>query len=338
MDVRAFETNIDDAVEAMLKTSDEGGLEVLPDDEEEEAGEPKVVETEGEDEGDEDSNADEGEESDDVDESDEDEDEDDGEKPSESKLADPDSEVEITVDGKATRVPVKDLVRLAGQEKALTQKSQALAEQRKITDRNGLLAMQTLQRQIERAHKRADQFKDVDLALAATQLSPEDYKALKEEMTAARSDVEFFENEAGNLLTTYDTNKKATLKAQAVEAVRAITDETSRFHIKDWNDTVYNEVLTYGVGQGLDRDGLKELVDPAAIKLIHKAMLFDRAKAKVNSSVKAKLVKAPKRALSKSDTASTTPQSRTLNKLLMAAKSSGNIDDVTAAFLAASKE
>jgi hypothetical protein len=329
------ETSIDDAVEAMLKASesDEG----TPSDELDEDQGDQSDADEAQDEGTEDE-APEG----DTDESEESDEDADDEETVAKKVAGDDDEVEITVDGKQERASVKDLKRLFGQEKALTQKSQALAEQKTTIERQGLLAMQTLQRQIDKAQARFKPYAEIDFNLAATKLDEAEYKALKEEAKAAYDDVKFFETEATELLKTYDEGRKAVLKTQAQEAIRAINDPSSRFHIEGWNDALYNDIRTYGVQQGLDRKAVNEMVDPASLKILQRLKAYDDAaaaaaktKEAVKTKVAAKVAKAPKKALGKSTT-HTTSESKTLTKLRQAAATTGSLDDVVALMVAAS--
>jgi hypothetical protein len=327
-----IEPTVDDAAAALLKNISEDEGEPLSDDDVVAGGDDDVTDQDAEEvdetEADEDGDETEGDEGDEGDDPEDDADE--AGEENEAKLADPEADFEITVGDSKERVKVKDLARLYGQEKALTQRSQQIAEERKIAERKGTLAFATLERQITRARERADKYKDIDLSLAAAKLPEEEYTALKEEIESARGDVAFFENEAGNLLKAFDTARQENLKIAANAARSKIMDSASPFHIADWNDTVYNEILTFGVSQGLDVDGLKNMVDPAALKVLHKLMTFekaDKARANVRSKVKSKVAKAPKRAMPKGDSNSNTSD-RVLKKLQAVAAETGSVEDV----------
>src|SRR5262245_54818629 len=85
---------------------------------------------------------------------DEDDADDDGEpeEKGERKYADDEGTyVKITVDDEEHEVPVKDLKRLFGQEKSLTQKSQQVAERRKQVDADGARYLAQTQVLLERA-------------------------------------------------------------------------------------------------------------------------------------------------------------------------------------------
>jgi hypothetical protein len=246
----------------------------------------------------------------------------------EKKIADDEADVEFVVDGKTSTIKVKDLRRLAGQEQALTKKSQALAEVRRATEASGLVASKTLEALHAKAVKALDAYKDVDLFSASRELSPEDFKSLRAEMEAAQADVRFLEETGTKMLEQVQANRQAQLREQAKLTVAEITNPTSRHHIPGWNDALYSEILTYSVQNGLEREVARELVDPAAITLIHKAMLYDKAKAKAKGKVKAKIDKTPTRSLTKGEN-SPSPN-RTADKLRKLAAETGDIDDIVA--------
>lgn len=252
------------------------------------------------------------------------------------RLAEDDDEVEFTLDGKAQRVSVKDLRRLAGQEKAITQRSQALAETRKTVEAQGQAAALILQRQYEKAVERAKPYRDIDLFTASRDLEPSEFSALRKEKEEAEAEVAFLASEATTFLKASRETGEKLLRAQADETLKQINDPESKFHIPNWNDALYNTIRSHAIGQGFDRDTVNKIVDPAALKVLHKAMLYDEQKAR-SETVKKKLIKAPARTTKKSSGANVTGVSKVALKARQVAASSGTIDDVAAAFEAALK-
>lgn len=323
MDEELFgqETDIDDAIEAFMKSSPDE--ETLSEDDEEDAQSEDVDDTteeEAEDEADD-------EESDaDPEESEDDE----GEpKPKAKKLASDDDEVTITVDGKEVRASVKDLKRLYGQEASLTQKSQSLAEQRKAVETQGLYIARVLQTRYEAAQAKVAKFKDVDLFRASRELEPDEFDALRAAKEGAESELNALEREGQEFLKHTQATRATMLREQAKESLKIITRE-----IPEWNDEVYGKVRTYAVSQGMDADTVNEIVDPGAILMIHKAMKYDEAQSK-KATVTKKVAKAPSKVVKKSDR--TTDAESSKLKTIRRAAASGDVDDVADLFMAAMK-
>lgn len=263
----------------------------------------------------------------DGEESDDEEDESEEEAP---RPVDDDADVAVTVDGKELKVKVKDLKRLYGQEASLTQKSQAVSAQARTIETQSLYLAKVIESRMNAAQARVDKFKDVDLFKAARELSPDDFDALNSAKKAAEAEIAVLNEEAKSFMTNAMNTRKDMLREQAKVAIVELKKS-----IPEWNDDLYSKIRTYAVGQGMDRDTVNEIVDPGAITLIHKAMLYDAAKTKTDTVAK-KLIKSPKKALSKSDkvTDSASNRVRVAKKLAIM---SGDVDDVAAAWLASKK-
>ena len=242
------------------------------------------------------------------------------------KVADDDAEVTVEVDGKELKFAVKELKRLAGQEASLTQKSQAIAAQRKALDQHGLYLSKILQDRFESAKAKAEKYKDVDLFRASRELDPDEFDALRAAKESAESELKAIEREGQEFVQRATQLRSQLLREQAKESLKEITKA-----IPEWNDKLYGEIRTYAISQGMDADLVNEVVDPGAIVMMHKAMLFDQAQSKKETVTK-KVIKAPKRALSKS--AAPDRGEARIKTLKTQAARTGDIDDVTALFLA----
>lgn len=327
MDEELFdqETDLEDAINAFMNSEPDD--DDLSDDEDEE---PTTEADDEEAEADEeDEDADEDEEGDDADPEDgEDEDEATDKDKVEGTIADDEAEVVISVDGKDHRVSVKDLKRLYGQEASLTQKSQGIAAQRRIVEAQGMFAAQVLQSRYEKAKTEAEKYKDVDLFRASRELDSDEFDALRAAKENAESEFQALDREGREFLQKSQEMRSQMLREQAQQAIREISKA-----IPEWNDELYGKIRTYAVSQGMPPDLVNEIVDPAAIVMMHKAMRFDHvqtAKAKVTK----KVTKAPKKAVSKGDRATDNTTSK-LKAKRRTASESGDIDDVAEAFLAA---
>lgn len=207
---------------------------------------------------------------------DSDEDSDDSEEGEESGTpsAADDAKVTVQVNGESKEFTVGELKRLAGQEAALTQKSQEVAAYRKQFEQ-GLRAQRTaLETMLERAQKRFEPYKDFDFALAAQQYDPETYKALKEDAQSAHSDLQFYQQELGQVLQAQDKYRQETLLARAQEAVKELSDPEKG--IPGFNRELFGSMREYAINQGMDQEVVDTIVDPAAWRVLHKAMEFDK--------------------------------------------------------------
>ena len=48
--------------------------------------------------------------------------------------------------------------------------------------------------------------------------------------------------------------------------------------IPEWSNDLYNDIRAYAIEQGMDEATVNTIVDPTAIKILHKARLFDQTK------------------------------------------------------------
>lgn len=317
MDEVNFETelNIDDAADALLKSYDDEEEAKVEDDAEPEDTEEEVEETPEED---------------DSDEAEADDDEDADGEPEADEASD-DSEVSVTVDGKTTKMKVSALKRLAGQEQALTQRSQTVATQQRQVEAQGLYLAKILEGRYNQAKARNDKYAGVDLFRASRELEAEDFDALRAEKEAASAEFNLIEVEAKEFVQRVKDHRTNGLREQAKIARQEITKQ-----IPDWNDSVYDQVRNYAVSQGMDATTVNELVDPHSIVMIHKAMKFDAQKGKT-ATVKKKVDKAPTKVVQKSRR-SADPTTSKLKAKRIAAARSGDLDDIAELFAAASNQ
>lgn len=217
---------------------------------------------------------------DDIDFGDEDEntDEDDtGPKDALVEAAD-DAVVNLTVDGEEIKVAVKDLKRLYGQEASLTRKSQEVAQQRQLAEDSGARYVVATQRLLDKANERFQPYASIDWGIAAKTLDNDEYVALRQEAQAAHTDIKFLTEELDGVFTQAQEGRAEALEAEAASAVEILTRDIPNFTAE-----TYTAMTDYAVEQGLDAEAVQQLTDPVALKLIHKAMAYDRAKARAAS-------------------------------------------------------
>lgn len=240
--------------------------------------------------------------------------------------------VKVKVDGEDRTVSVRDLKRLYGQEASLTRKSQEVSKKRKEAEELGATYVAGLTGLLQKAQNKAQPYKQIDFLSAAQQLQPEELNSLRQEAQSALEEEKYLAEE----LNTFMTNLKNHRQAQLVEMGREAVKELKR-DIPGWNEKVYNEVRHFAISSGLEADVIDNLVDASALKIIHKAMLYDKGKSGVVTTKKKG--KAPKKIIktSKSNPASTKDligNKTTASKALKKLENSGSTDDAAAAFLA----
>jgi predicted metal-binding transcription factor (methanogenesis marker protein 9) len=315
-----------DAAAALLdrwvKKPDAEKPSAKPEDEDDDDSTP---ETGADDDGKEQEEADEGEQSEeDPQESDGDEDgeEEKGEKPAERKFADDDTYFKITVDGAEHEVSAKELKRLWGQEASLTRKSQETAQQNKIATERRTQYETALNSMYQKAVERAKPYAQIDFALAAKNLSSEDYAALKKDAQAAFADVQFFEQELKDHGTKVSKEAQEAHAKAAEEAVKALTSEDSPHHVPGWNETVYNDLIDYGVKQGIPREQMLQSTSAPSFKILWMAQQFEKSQKVATQKTKKVVGKKPISAKGPKDTSSERPAAA-----MQRLKKSGSVED-----------
>jgi hypothetical protein len=253
----------------------------------------------------------------------------------ERAYADDGAYVKIKVGDKYEEYSVRDLSRLAGQESALTKRSQevAVTRQKLETDQAAHIAASNLL--LEAARKRYEPYAKLDfLTLARDQrISAQDYQNLREEAQHRYEELQFLEHSTGKYMETIQENQRQTVIAQAKEAVSQITDQASPYHIDGWNQALYDDLRGFAVGQGVPKDMVNTITSAPIIKLLHNAMLYEKGKTarvqsvKVNKTVK-KVVK------SSTNMSEKVGKGAKANNAMDRLKYSGSQDDAANAFLA----
>lgn len=257
------------------------------------------------------------------------------EKEEKRKYADDGVFVKIKVGDKDHEVSVKDLQRLYGQEAALTQKSQQVADQRKAIEAEVAKNTAATKALLDRAKTRFEPYAKIDFNLAAQKLSPEEYTALRNEAMKAYEDVQFLEHSLDAHMQEINTTQQNTLRERAQSTLKELSDPEKG--IEGWNEGLYNELRSYAVANfGVPQDVMNNLVDAWGIRILHKAMLYDRGvKNKVTVT---KVNKTPKKVVKTTnspDTAKSGAGSQNdVAKAMARLKKSGTEEDAEAAFLA----
>tara|TARA_B110000444_G_scaffold260580_2_gene308128 strand:+ start:1694 stop:2731 length:1038 start_codon:yes stop_codon:yes gene_type:complete len=269
--------SVDEAADAILSRWEEKDAETQPSEDPETIENPDVEQEETADIED----PDEAEETDSPDKDETEQDDEDAEETDDNDEADDeeakgvsdDTQIEVTVNGKTQLYSVASLKRLAGQEAAITQKSQNVASQRKVLEDAIGKNHVAYQKMLEAAQERFKPYSEIDMLVAAKAMETEDFAALRKEAEAAQKDLKFLNEEADAFYKDVQEQQKAHLQKAAEECVKVLQDD-----IPDWNNQLYNDIRNYAIDQGLDEAEVNNYVDPSVLKILHKARLYDEGK------------------------------------------------------------
>lgn len=256
--------------------------------------------------------------------------EDEGEEKPKKVLAD-DAVTKFKVDGKDVEVPVSKLQRLYGQEAALTRKSQEVATKRKELEDQGATYVAASETMLNRARERFTQYEKIDWLVAAKELNGEELQALRGEAQKAYADVQFYEKELGTFMQGVHQARHTSLIAEAKATLTALQDPKSG--IKGFTQKTYEDMRGFAINHGVPKEVMDNLVSEPILRMLHKAMLFDRGQKAVTKTKDLKPKKIVKGKVN-GDTSRTGFTQKKTTKALEALKRTGSQDAATDAFLA----
>ncbi len=241
-----------------------------------------------------------------------------------------DAIVEVSVDGNVEQVSVKSLKRLHGQESSLTKKSQEVSSQRKEADEALKQADFVMQTMLTRAEERYKPYSEVDMLLASKTMESDDFALLRSEANQAQSDLKFLKEESQKLYTEAQEKMSVFQRENAKKAIEVLQKD-----IPDWSTELYDDIRSFSISSGLPEQEVNQYSDPTVIKLLHKAMLYDKSKKTAN----VKKVKAKKTKVLRSKKAPPSPkQAKDVRKKAaydkLTSQGGKDLDDISAAILA----
>lgn len=226
-----------------------------------------------------------------------DENEDTDEDVNEVEISD-DTLIEVKVNGQVDQVPIKDLRRLAGQEKALTRKSMAVAAQAEKAKAQEQFAETRLNKAKEKAETRYKQYEQIDfVALAQSgNYSSEDIERYREAAKEAKAELDYFNEELETFYKETQEARQKDLVEQGKQALEQFEDPASLFYIEDFRDR-YNDLASHAQSLGITPDKLNTTPDPWFWKLLDDSLRRGTAKKTLttatNKEAKAKRIKKP---------------------------------------------
>jgi hypothetical protein len=247
-----------------------------------------------------------------------------------------DHKVKVPVDGEEREFTFGQLKRLAGQEAALTRKSQEVATERKTFETRSAAYLARQSKLLERARARYEPLAKIDLLAASKDpnITQEELVAARNTIQSAYEEVQFLEQDLTAFTTEIQKAQSEDLRAQAQEAIKVLSDPEKG--IEGFNQPLYQEIVSFATDSGLPAEFVNNLVDPAAIKLLNYARLYMKGKTKVQSA-KPDKQKAPKRIVKGTASAETTKKTVKTAKAqepMKRLQKSGSTDDAADAFMA----
>ena len=230
----------------------------------------------------------------------------------------------LTIDGEELTVDqVKSRMMM---QQDYTKKTQQLAEQRKGFEAQSQNLEATMQALVTAAGADMTRFENINWEQAAID-NPEQYKQAKAAYEATKSTHDYIKGQADQYMQQAQEQHEVLLRTRAEESVTAL-----KASIPNWGEDLFNELGKYAQANGVSEDEFNNIIDHRSIEMMHKAMLYDRAK----TSAKAKTKKAVKRSPKKTLSSQQSDNSKALNqdtqkKAHERLRKTGHIDDAVAA-------
>jgi len=230
----------------------------------------------------------------------------------------------LTIDGEELTVDqVKSRMMM---QQDYTKKTQQLAEQRKGFEAQSQNLEATMQALVNAAGADMSRFENINWEQAAID-NPEQYKQAKSAFEQTKSTSDFINSQVEQYVQQQKQQHDELIKARSEESITAL-----KASIPNWNNDLYYDIGKYAQANGVSEEEYNNIVDHRSIQMMHKAMLYDRAK----TSAKAKTKKAVKRSPKKTLSSQQSDNSKALNqdtqkKARERLRKSGHIDDAVAA-------
>lgn len=251
------------------------------------------------------------------------------EAPEAQELAD-DVKLKLTINGESREVTLADLKRLAESEGSLTRQTAEVTEARQHAQTVSEKAQTALKGMLERAEARFKPYAEMDFLRLSRTMDDASWEALRSMALEAQADVNYLKSELDQTHQAVQQERVASVQRAAQEAVKVLSGPADKGGIEGWSQPLYNDVMAYAIAQGVPKDLAYGVVDPAAIRMMHKAMLFDRGAKAVEAQI-VKVKAAPvKVAKPGGGTGTASKASDAMSRLVR----TGSDDDAADAFLA----
>lgn len=253
------------------------------------------------------------------------------EDPSEAAAEDDpnDTDVEIEVGDEKKTAKLSALKKLYLESEQLTQRTEAVAKASQEADSRAALASTALRGLMERAEARHKPYAELDMLVLAQRMNTEDFEQLRKDAASAKAEVDYIQHELHGHLRAEQQRQQAAFNEAAQACIKELEDPAKG--IKGFGPQLYSEMVQWAGQKGLPE--AQRLVNPAALKLVHMAMLYERQQATAKAA-EAKLKAAPQKPTRVLKGGQGTPEKSPVRDALAKLRRTGSPDDATEAFLA----
>ena len=207
--------------------------------------------------------------------------EDDANDPDEANEApalDDDAVVQVEIGGEARDFTLGSLKALAEREEVITARGQE-------AEVVGGRAAATLQAALALAQEDLAPYANVDWLVLQNQMEPAEFEWHRANAGKAQERYNKLVGAAQGFEQVMTERKQVETARAAKDCVKVLTDPKQG--IPGWSDKLYGEIMSFGVTAGLPEADVAAITNPAVIKLLHKAMLFERGQKVATKKVKA---------------------------------------------------
>lgn len=243
--------------------------------------------------------------------------------------------VTLKVNGEEVTATVGDLKRLYGQEAALTQRSQEVAQSRKDVDLQREQFAHGLEFMASTAQQRWNTFAGLDFRALSREMEPAEFDALVKDALEARQHAAFF----GQSFDQFRTQRSAEVQKLTAElrekADREHVDMASPHYIPDYTPELRKDLVSFAVRHGVDEAVAEADASPSSLKLLWMAQQYESLKAKAEQRRQAAPKKAARQTPSKRVPANRNrdTSNRKSSAALDQHRKLGTVDSAAAAFL-----
>ena len=189
---------------------------------------------------------------------------------------------EVEYDGKKYSVP-KELKDAFLRQSDYTRKTQEVAEQRKAIEQHAMQVRQELEVQQRNIENHA---KLVSIDQTLKQFENVDWQAYSDQdpVAAQKSWFQYQQmQQSRNDLTQQISQQEQQRQFQTQQQIARQLEEGHKElarEIKGWSPEKAKEIKSYALKAGFDEAQLSQLTDPKAVKMLHKAFLYDQMMSK----------------------------------------------------------
>lgn len=222
-----------------------------------------------------------------------------------------------------TEMPVKELTRGLLREADYTQKTQAIAEQRKRLEQTTEVLSYHLGTMRQQAQAQLAQFQNIDWP-GLFEKDPVEFQKTQLRHQQAQQQFQRQQAQEQEFLQRVEQHRNAERQARITEAVNVL----SRSYPGGWSDGEYNSLIDYATSHGFSRQEVSQWDDAKVFLMLRKARAFDEAQ-KVGTK---KIVQAsPGKTLKSTHgvTAQTPAAKQTETKIVQQIKSAGSTAERT---------